>query len=100
MTFPNKEEIEKQLKKLENVEGSEMLPPDASLSDKVKYNVCREIIVYMRKNNLTQRQLSELLSTGEARVSEIVHYKIKKITLDKLLDHLEKLNPSAKIEVA
>jgi len=79
---------------------SYVLPAQASLADQVKHDLCQQIIIYKDKKGLKQKELGKLLGANEARVSEIVHYKIDKFTADKLMEFLEMLNPRAHVKVS
>jgi predicted XRE-type DNA-binding protein len=98
--FPKEETLKKMRDKLQAVEGSYILQPDASAGDKVKYEICRNFIMFMHKKGLTQRELAGIVSIPETRISEIVHYRIAKFTIDKLLSYYEKLNPKVMLKVA
>ena len=87
-------------KKVSRVRGTEMLPPNASSLDRTKYDLCKRLLIYMRENDLTQRELAKKLGVVESRVSEVLHYRIKKLTLDRLVKYHEKLNPSFSLKVA
>ena len=41
--FPKSEKIKAQLKKLRSVEGTSLLPPHASPSDKFKFELCKKL---------------------------------------------------------
>jgi len=78
---------------------SSALPHGASLADHLKHDLCQQIVIYKHKRGLRQKELGKLLGVHEARVSEIVHYKIDKFTADKLMEFLETLNPKAHVKV-
>lgn len=98
--FPKASELDKMEKVLSNSSGSYILPPDAGAVEKAKYDVCKHILVFMHKKGLSQRQLAKKMDIPETRVSEIVHYRIGKFTLDKLVSYYEKLNPKVSLSVA
>ena len=98
--FPKSSELDQIEKVLAKSEGSYILPPDAGAVEKAKYEVCKYILIYMHKKGLSQRQLAKKMEIPESRVSEIVHYKIGKFTLDKLVSYYEKLNPKVSLSVA
>jgi len=98
--FPSKKELYRMEKVLANTEGSYILPPDAGAVEKAKYDLCKHILIFMHTKGLSQRQLAKKMSIPETRVSEIVHYKISKFTLDKLVSYYEKLNPKVSLSVA
>lgn len=98
--FPSEEELKRIRKKLSRVRGTEMLPPNASALERTKYELCKRLLIYMRENDLTQRQLAKKLGVAESRVSEVLHYRIKKLTLDRLYKYHEILNPKFALKVA
>lgn len=95
--FPSDENIKRMEMILSKSNGSYILPPDAGVVEKAKYEICRQILIYMHKKGLTQRALSLQMGVPEARVNEIVHYKIGKFTLDKLLSYYGKINPKVSL---
>lgn len=99
-TFPSDEELKQMRKKLARSRASFVLPPDASSVDRSKYEVCRQMLLYMHTKGMTQRELAEEMGIAETRVSEIVHYHVWKFTLDRLLGYLEKLNPRLSLRIA
>ena len=98
--FPSSSELDKVEKALSKSESSYILPPDAGAVEKAKYEICKGILVFMHKKGFSQRQLAKKMGIPETRVSEIVHYKISKFTLDKLVSYYEKLNPKVSLSVA
>ncbi|MCB0392147.1 MAG: XRE family transcriptional regulator [Bdellovibrionales bacterium] len=98
--FPSSKNLDKMDKVLSKSEGTYILPPDAGAVEKAKYEVCKHILIFMHKKGLTQRQLADKMEVPETRVSEIVHYKIAKFTLDKLVSYYEKINPNVSLSVA
>jgi len=99
-TYPSEREIKSMLKKLGNESGSAMLSPDASASDRFRFDLCEKILIWMKFQNWSQRQLAKKLKIDEARVSEIVHYRIGRFSTDKLLEYYERLNPKANFQIA
>ena len=100
MPFPNKKELDRARKKLAKVEPTHTLPPDASSADKLKFDLCRKFVVYLREHEITQKELAEQLKIEPARINEIVKYKIDLFTADRLMDYLEILDPKLKVIVA
>ena len=76
------------------------LSPNATGLERAKYTLCKQFIIYMRDHDLTQRELAKALQVAESRVSEIVHYHIDKITLDKLVELLERIDTKVSVRVA
>lgn len=97
--YPSAKELKTMSEKLALVKGSYILPSNAGAVDKAKYDVCKHILVYMHREDLSQRQLAEKIGVPETRISEVVHYRINKFTLDRLIEYYEKLNPKVSVEV-
>jgi len=98
--FPKEESLKKMRKKLSRTQGTFILPPDADAVDKAKYETCKQILIFMHSKGLSQRKLASIMKIPETRVSEIVHYRIHKFTLDKIISYYEILNPKVTIKVA
>lgn len=99
MGFPDEKELSRVRKKLSKVEPTRSLPKDASKSDKLKYELCRQFVKYLMKHEMTQKELAEEIDIQPARMNEIVKYKIDLFTVDRLLDYAERLRPNLKITV-
>lgn len=93
-------EMRKAASRLGDRKMSGLLPPNASSLDKTKYDLCRRLLIYMREHELNQRELAERLGVVESRVSEILHYRIQKVTLDRLVKYHQTLNPKFSLKVA
>ncbi len=98
--MPSKQVLRSMEKKLAKVRGTFILPPDADTVDRTKYEICRQIVLFMHNKGITQRALGKKIGIPETRVSEIVHYRIEKFTVDRLLTYLEILNPRLTVRVA
>ena len=79
MTFPSEKELEKIREKLDKADPSYLLPENATKAEKLKYELCKKFVVYIRKNKVTQLELSKQLNIDPARLNEIVKYKIHRI---------------------
>jgi predicted XRE-type DNA-binding protein len=98
--FPSEQELNSIRKKLAKVKGSQGLPPDATALDRAKYDVCEQILIFMKKKKMSQKELAKELNTSETRISEIVHYRIDKFTLDRLISFLQMIKPMLTLKVA
>ncbi len=98
--FPTEKNLKAARKKLGASKGTYILPPDAAAVERAKYDICRKIVIFMHTKGLSQRELSEAMEIPETRVSEIVHYRIWKFTIDRLLAYYERVNPKVKFKVA
>lgn len=99
MGFPDEKELARARKKLAKAEPTRVLPKNASKSDKLKYELCRQFVKYLLKTEMTQKELAEEIGIEPARMNEIVKYKIDLFTVDRLLGYTERLKPNLKITV-
>jgi predicted XRE-type DNA-binding protein len=100
MTFPSEKELEKIREKLDNADPSYLLPENATKVEKLKYQLCKKFVAYIRKNKVTQIELSKKLNIDPARLNEIVRYKLHLFTVDKLIEFSQRLDPNLEIKVA
>ena len=98
MRYPSAKKLKEMDLKLKDVEGVQALPKNATYIDQVKYELCKKMVAYLRINRMTQAELAELLSIDPARISEIIHYKIEKFTIDTLLGYNRILDAGFEIE--
>lgn len=98
--WPSEKELRKMDKILEKAPATRMLPSNATPVEKFKYELCRQFVIYLNQNKqLSQRQLAKRLKTSEARVSEIVHYHLDKVTTDRLIGYLGIIRPGLEIKI-
>ena len=81
------------------VMGSTVLAHDAPLADRIKENLCSKIVQFQIKSQITQKDLAIRLNVDEPEMSRILHYKIERYSIDRLLGYLEILYPQVKFEV-
>ena len=98
--WPSEEELRRVDKLETKMKGSLVLPPNASPKDRFKRDLCEKIIIFKNREGITQRDLARLLDTDEARVSEVTHYRVKRVSVDKLMDYVEKINKKVVYRVA
>ena len=100
--FPSEKEIKEMREKLSKGPASRPLPKNASAVDKIKYQICREFVVFKNSHKITQKALAQKIKVDEALISKILHYNIDEFTIDRLIKFLSVLYPKAhvKIEVA
>ena len=87
-------------RKLTWAESSATLSPGAGAIDRFKFDLCKKLLIHMKRRQLTQRQFAKLLGVNESRVSEIIHYKVKRVTADRLMSYLELVDAEAAFKVA
>ena len=59
--------------------------------DKLKISLCKHFVRYMNEKETSLTQLSQELGLTKSRVSDIINYKIRNYTLDKLIHNLGRL---------
>lgn len=75
------------------IDGSLVLGADAPLADRIKQNLCSKIVEYRLTKGITQKQLADKLGVDEPEMSRILHYKIERYSIDRLVGYLEVLYP-------
>ncbi len=98
MSYPDKERIFKVLEKIKSgkLKPTEILDAKASPIDKMKFNICQQILKFKREKNYTNVEMSEIMGIGPAVVSRIMHCQIKKFKVDSLLMYYFSLVVSSK----
>lgn len=97
--WPSERELAEIRERLSNVEGSTVLGAEASLTDRIKQNLCSKIVEYHLKHGVTQKELAVKLGVDEPEMSRILHYKLERYTIDRLVGYLEILYPHVNFEV-
>lgn len=86
--------------KLEKAEGSIHLNESATPLEKFRYQICQKILAFKQDHNMKQRDVAKQLGIDEAIVSKILHHRIEKISTDKLIEYLQKLDPTTELKVS
>lgn len=97
--WPSEAVLKVMRKKLSKGMASRPLPENASLVEKIKYSICREILIYKMNNDLTQRQLAEILGENESLISKVLRYHIDQFTIDRLLKFLNIIYPDVEFKL-
>src|SRR3954453_2825074 len=88
-------EFEKILQEAEdakNIEqGSWALPRNATSLQKVKYELCKQILIYKQDNNLSVEEIAERINLTTSETKDIFFYHIDYFTLDRLITYAERL---------
>lgn len=93
MKFPNEKELSKIRKKLEKAEGSLALSPNATPLEKLRYEICRQFVIYQREHNLKAKELAKIVGVDESLMSKILRYRHQRFSTDKLVELLSKIYP-------
>jgi predicted XRE-type DNA-binding protein len=92
--FGEEIEIKEICDKLSNLNfsgGSSFLPKNASLLEQSKYNLCQKILAHQQKKKLSTEKLANQIQLSIPETEDILHCRINKFTLDRLMDYAEKL---------
>ncbi len=95
MSFTNKEllkvinKAQKNYKLLTHVTDKKTL----STEDRLKIGLCKHFVQFAYSKRILIKDISEMTGIPKTRLSEITNYKIKKFTVDKLIQNLSLLTP-------
>src|ERR1043165_5927929 len=78
--------------------GSLVLDENATALDKAKYEVCQIILAYKQKKKLSIEEVAQLISLSRLKTEDILHCRINKFSLDKLVEYAERLLPALKMK--
>ena len=98
--FPSSDEIKQVLNELEKVEGTKLLSKNASNVDKIKFELCKNFIIYKQEKKLSQVELAEKINIDQALMSKILHYRFEEFTIDRLVKYLEALHKDVSVKIA
>ncbi len=98
--WPSRKTLDRIMKDLEKSEGTMHLNDEATPLEKFRWSLCQKLLVYMRKNNLKQRDLATQLGIDEPEMSRILHHRIERVSTDKLARMVQELEPDVKLKVS
>ncbi|MCE8163194.1 MAG: hypothetical protein I3273_02855 [Candidatus Moeniiplasma glomeromycotorum] len=83
-----------------NYEGFNMaLPSDATLLDRTKYLICKQILNYEYDSKLTTEELAKQINLSVPETKEILLCHINRFTLDRLLTCFDNLHLPLKVKI-
>lgn len=93
MGFSNEEiiEITKKAKESKNKLTHITNKSGLSFEDKSKISLCKHFVMFKNENRLSTKDFAKKLEIEESRMSEILNYKIKKMSIQMLFHHLNTL---------
>ena len=100
MRFPSEKELIRIKKKLKNENGTLLLKADPTPLERFRWDICQLFIKYLRKNELTQKELAGLLGIDAPKMSKILHHRIDEFSTDRLIELYAKINPELKLKVS
>ena len=100
MGFPDAKKIKEMAEKLDTVEGTLALSPDASSLDKFRFSIQQEFVKYKLEEGITGDELSSRLEIDKGKVSKILRHRIDEFSTDRLLRLLSKIRPEFEYKIA
>lgn len=83
--------------------GSDNVFADLGLSDakerQVKVRLAMKISDLLARRKFSQKEAANLLGTTQARISAIINYKLREVSLEKLIEFLTRLDQDIQIVV-
>src|SRR5256885_7443722 len=71
--------------------GNYVLPENASVEEKIKYEICQTILTYQQENKVSYQEIARQVDLPFAKTMSILKGKINDFTLKELVNYLEKL---------
>jgi len=97
------EEFEKYLEEIEDPrnerEVNRDLPTNPTVLQVAKYKLCKKILAYQIRNNLSDEELNRKLELSQAETEDILFCEIERFTLDRLLTYASRLFSPSELEV-
>jgi len=100
MGYPSKSKLKAIDEKLKKVEGTLMVGPSSTPTEKFRWDLCQTLVKFMVQKGLSQVEFAKLLGVDQSRVSEIVNHRIDKVSTDKLIFYNEIINPKVEFKIA
>ncbi|CAG8628118.1 17514_t:CDS:2 [Racocetra fulgida] len=83
----------------DNVLGSVILSKEATTLEKIKYELCQNIVRYKRIKKMTLDKVANILRLDELTTNKLLHYHIEAFALDSLISYVEKLNLPLRVKI-
>ncbi len=87
MAYPDKDRILEVMDKINKgrLKSTNIIGKDASPIDRMKFNICQQIIKFKRVNDYNNKELSQIVGVGPAVISRVLHCQIERFKVDSLL---------------
>jgi predicted XRE-type DNA-binding protein len=99
MKYPNTKQINDLLNSISDDDFSVLIPNDATDVEKIKFELCKNFIIYLREHKMSQVELANLLGVDKSRINWIVKYRIEHFSIDYLYSLLKQLNPKIELKI-
>ncbi len=91
--FPSEKELKEVRKKLSRKQGSLVLSKDATPLEKLRYEICKQFVIYKRENELKSKELAKIVGVDTSIMSKVLKYRNERFSTDKLIEMLAKIYP-------
>jgi hypothetical protein len=71
--------------------GNYILPKNASIEDKLKYEICQTILKYQQKNHISYQEISQQIGLSFAKTMDILKGRVNIFNLTELVNYFKKL---------
>jgi predicted XRE-type DNA-binding protein len=89
-SFPSQEDL-KQMREKKGIVNL-VLPENAPLSEKFKYEICQNILAYQLENKLTYEEISHKIGLPLSQTLEMLRGNTSAFALDSLVAYTDKLH--------
>lgn len=79
--------------------GEYVLPEDASVEDKFKYEICQTILTYQQENKIAYQKIAQQLKLPFTEAMALLKKRINNFTLKELVSYLEKLTIPCRVKI-
>lgn len=79
--------------------GSYVLPENASVEDKFKYEICQTILIYQQENKIAYEKLAQQLDLSFTEAMALLKKRINNFTLKELVNYLERLTIPCQVKI-
>lgn len=79
--------------------GNYILLENASVEEKIKYEICQTILTHQQENKVSYEKLAQQLDLSFAETMSILKGRINNFTLKELVNYLEKLTIPCQVKI-
>lgn len=100
--FPDEAEIERVIKRIARPGYRRInrgLKSNATTEDKIKHNLCKNIVRHALKNNLTEKELSKKLGIDQVKAEYVLFCHINRLTFEESTTYVDNLHIPLEIKI-
>jgi hypothetical protein len=100
--FPPEKELKEMCQKLSAPNYpyvNYILPDNANSNERMKYNLCKTILLYQRENDISDAKLAKILGVSKDKLTDILFAKIYNLELNELLTYFDNLHIPFEIKI-